>query len=330
LHVREDGPVKWGILGAADIAARRFVPALLQAEGAELAVVGSRTHARAEELVAKAGQGRPAGSYQEVLEDPDVEAVYIPLPNGLHEEWVLAGLAAGKHVLCEKPLVTHVEPVARIARAAEAAGRVVMEAFMYRLHPQYAPETWAPLLEEIGPVRTASARMSFPLDLRERPGDVRSQAELEGGALWDVGCYCLDVLCWQLGEVVDVQAVGELREGVDWTGSAQLRHASGVLSRAWWSFDGPLSDRLTLVGANGNLELTNPFMPTGPRPGWLESGGRLRPLGFPEVDSFRLEIEHCGKVIRGEAGQAVPLDGTSRWIQTAEEIHRQLRTPRPR
>ncbi len=191
------GRIGWGVLGAAGVARRRFVPALQEARNGYLVVVGSRSVDRAAAVVQTVGQGRAAGSYEEVLEDPAVDAVYVPLPNSLHELWTRKALAAGKHVLCEKPLALRAAAVEELAHASAAAGRVVMEGFMYRLHPQYEPAVWQPLVEQIGPLRSAHARMSYPF---HRPGDIRENATLGGGALWDIGCYCLDILTWQLGE----------------------------------------------------------------------------------------------------------------------------------
>ncbi len=135
----DQGRLGWGVLGTADIARRRFLPALRQSDCGYLAVLGSRSLDRAAAVVAKHGSGRAVGSYEAVLADPAVEMVYVPLPGPLHHQWVLKALAAGKHVLCEKALVRSVAEVREIDAAARAAGRVVMEGFMYRFHPQWDP-----------------------------------------------------------------------------------------------------------------------------------------------------------------------------------------------
>ena len=223
-----EGRIGWGVLGAAGVARRRFLPALRAATNAQLVILGSRSLEHAAAAVEAVGQGRPVSSYEAVLEDPEVEAVYLPLPNALHREWALKALDAGKHVLCEKPLVLSSSAVDELAQAAVSADRVVMEAFMYRLHPQYERSTWEPLLRDIGAIRLAQARFSFPFD---RPGDIRENAELGGGALWDIGSYCLDVLTWQLGDVVEVQALGDLRGGTIWTAAIELRSPQDRLGR---------------------------------------------------------------------------------------------------
>jgi D-xylose 1-dehydrogenase (NADP+, D-xylono-1,5-lactone-forming) len=315
--VDSEGRIGWGVLGAAGVARRRFLPALKAARNARLVVLGSRSLERAAVAVEAVGQGRPAPSYEAVLEDREVDAVYIPLPNAFHREWALKALGARKHVLCEKPLVLSSAEVEELARAAEAANRVVMEGLMYRFHPQYEQPTWRPLLAEIGAIRFADVRFSFPFD---RPGDIREDAKLGGGALWDIGSYCLDVLTWQLGEVVEVQALGDVRNGAIWTAATQLRFASGSLGTAWYSFAGPLSQRLTLMGERGTLDLTSPFRATGPAAVRLEVDGDVRTTSLPTDDCFRREIEHFGQVVLGHTTPAVPLGDSARWIGVAEQV----------
>jgi D-xylose 1-dehydrogenase (NADP+, D-xylono-1,5-lactone-forming) len=225
-------------------------------------------------------------------------------------------------VLCEKPLALRAAAVGELAHAATVAGRAVMEGFMYRLHPQYEPAVWQPLVAQIAPLRSAHARMSYPFD---RPGDIRENATLGGGALWDIGCYCLDLLTWQLGEPLEVQAMRDLRHGVDWTTAAQLRFASGVLASAWWSFAGPLSQRLSLVGERGTLDLDSPFRADGPAGAWLDTGSGVRWIELPTDNCFRREIEHFGDVILGSASPAVPLADSARWLRVAEAVDQQVR-----
>jgi D-xylose 1-dehydrogenase (NADP+, D-xylono-1,5-lactone-forming) len=316
------GRIGWGVLSSARVTRRRFLPALQEAGNGYLLVVGSRSLNRAAAVVQAVGQGKAAGSYEEVLEDTAVDAVYIALPNSLHELWTRKALAAGKHVLCEKPLALRAAAVEELADASVAARRVVMEGLMYRLHPQYEPAVWQPLVEQIGPLRSADVRMSYPFD---RQGDIRENAALGGGALWDIGCYCLDILAWQLGEPVEVRAMGDLQDGLDWTTSAQLRFASGVLATAWWSFAGPLSQRLSLVGRLGTLELDSPFRAYGPAGAWLDTGGGARWIELATDNCFRREIEHLGDVILGSAAPAVPLADSARWLQVAEAVDQQVR-----
>jgi xylose dehydrogenase (NAD/NADP) len=316
------GRVGWGVLGVAGVTQRRFLPALQKARNGYLAAIGSRSPDRAKALVEAIGEGHAVRSYDDVLKHPAVDAVYVPLPNALHREWTLKSLAAGKHVLCEKPLALSVAAVNDLAKAAAAADRVVMEGFMYRFHPQYEPAVWQPLLEQLGAIRFANVRLSYPFN---RPGDIRENPALGGGALWDIGCYCLDVLGWQLGEVAEVQATGDLVRDCNWTTSALLRFASGTLATCWWSFAGPISQRLTLVGQHGVLDLDGPFCADGPVGARLEVDGKARTIGLPADDCFGREIEHFGDVIHGTASAAIPLSDSARWIRLATTIDDQVR-----
>ncbi len=313
--------VGWGVLGTAAIARRRFLPALREAEGSHLAVLGSRSLDRARAAVAAAGEGRAVGGYEEVLADPAVDVIYVALPNALHYQWVLAALAAGKHVLCEKSLVQSAAQVHEVARAAQAAGRVVMEAFMYRFHPQCAPATLDPLLAELGEVVAAHCWTSFPYN---PAADRWQDRSLRGGALWEIGCYCLDALAWRFGDVAEVHATASSRAGQDLTAST-LRFAGGVLATAWWSLSTAWAKRFVFVGTKGTLELDRPFRPDGPAGVRLEAHREVRAFEVPGDDCFRREIEHFAAVVRGQAHPAITLADSARWITVAEEVQRQLR-----
>ncbi len=145
---------------------------------------------------------RALGSYEELLSDPDVDAVYISLPNSMHVDWSVRALEAGKHVLCEKPLARSVEPVERAFDAADAAGRVLAEAFMWRHHPQ--AQRLVELLPRVGELRVVRAQFSFALDSLDPASNIRLSGELEGGALMDVGCYCVSAARLIAGEPVAV------------------------------------------------------------------------------------------------------------------------------
>ena len=178
-------PVRWGLLGTGGIT-RKLMAGAAATPTAEIVAVGSRTQARADEFAAGKGIARAHGSYEALLADPEVDAVYISLPNSMHHPWTMAALAAGKHVLCEKPYTRHPEEVAVAWDAAEAAGLVLQEAFMWRHHPQ--ADLMRGLLPELGPLQVIRATFAFVLTA---PYDVRIDAELEGGSLMDVGCYTI-------------------------------------------------------------------------------------------------------------------------------------------
>jgi predicted dehydrogenase len=182
--------VRWGILGAADIAVHKVIPAMAEAEMCSVVAIASRSEERARQTAERLGIPRSYGSYQDLLDDSDIEAVYIPLPNHLHLEWTLAAAAAGKHVLCEKPLAMSSADAQTMIDACDAAGVKLMEAFMYRLHPMWAEVRR--LLED-GAIGELVAIQSIFSYFNDDPADIRNIPEFGGGALYDIGCYPVNV-----------------------------------------------------------------------------------------------------------------------------------------
>ncbi len=178
-------PLRWGLLGTARIN-RMVIPPLRASAGNRLLAVASRDLARATGYAKEWGIERAHGAYEALLADPEIDAVYIPLPNHLHAEWTIRAARAGKHVLCEKPLALTVAEVDAMGAAARESGVVLAEAFMYRHHPQTLKVKELVDAGAIGPVRFVRGTFSFPLT---RPDDVRLRPEWGGGCLWDVGCY---------------------------------------------------------------------------------------------------------------------------------------------
>jgi D-xylose 1-dehydrogenase (NADP+, D-xylono-1,5-lactone-forming) len=185
-----DDRVRWGILGIAGIT-RRFLPALRAAGNAELAAVATHRPAAAEPLLADWPNLRVHGDYAALLADPAVEAIYIPLPNTLHAEWTMRAVGEGKHVLCEKPLATTLADVEAMAAAAERHGRLLMEGFMWRFHPQHARVKALLADGAIGQPKLIRAGLSFPIDT-SRP-NIRLDPAVGGGVIWDVGCYAMSI-----------------------------------------------------------------------------------------------------------------------------------------
>jgi xylose dehydrogenase (NAD/NADP) len=225
--------------------------------------------------------------------------VYIPLPNGLHVEWTLAALAAGKHVLCEKPLSPRAEEVERCFDAAEAAGLVLSEGFMWRHHPQ--AERLVSLAREgaIGELRLVRAAFSFPLD---RFPDVRWDAELEGGALLDVGCYCVSgsrLLTGAEPERVTGESV-MAESGVDARFAGTLRFPGDVLAVFDCGFDLPPRDELEAIGSEGSLFLDDPWHSLEPRIELRGLDGSVEMVEIERANPYRLELEDVSAAIRGE------------------------------
>jgi D-xylose 1-dehydrogenase (NADP+, D-xylono-1,5-lactone-forming) len=287
--------LRWGILSTANI-----TDALLgSGSDEEFVAVGSRDKARAEAWAAKRGVPRAYGSYEELLADPEIDAIYNPLPNGMHVEWSIKALEAGKHVLAEKPLTRNPAEVELAFDAADSAGRLLAEAFMWRHNPQVARVR--ELLDggAIGELRVIRAVFSF---LCSAPDDVRLDGELDGGGLMDVGCYCVSGLRTIAGAEPERVYAEQVAGGkdVDVAMSATLRFPGDVLAH----FDCGLSyeggDHLEAVGTEGSLFLDDPWHGKVPV---IEIRG---PDGDPELveldstSSYALELDDFAAAVRGE------------------------------
>ncbi len=289
--------VKWGIISTARIN-RLFLAGAREARDVELLAVASRDQARAEHYAREHGFPRAYGSYDALLADPDVDAVYIPLPNSQHVEWSVRALESGKHVLCEKPLSRRPQDAERAFDVAEREGRLLMEAFMYRHNPQ--TRRLVELLDEgaVGRVRMIRAAFGFVAD---DPANVRLQAALDGGALMDVGCYCVSGARLIAGEPERVSAEQALGgDDVDVAFAATMRHANDIISH----FDCGLAldsrDMLEVVGDEGSLRLEDPWHCRNPGIHLTRAGG-TEYVEIAKANSYGLEAENFSAAIRGEA-----------------------------
>jgi xylose dehydrogenase (NAD/NADP) len=281
--------VRWGILSTARIN-RKLLAGAREAAGVEVVAVGSRDRARGEAFAAEHGIGRVHGSYEDLLADDDVEAVYAPLPNSLHVPWSIKALEAGKHVLCEKPLTRRAADAEQAFDAAGRAGRLLMEAFMWRYHAQ--TDALVRLAREIAPLRVVRAAFGFPLPAD--PANVRWQGALEGGSLMDVGCYCVSALRLLAGEperVAGEAVVGGA--GVDTRFAGVLRFPGDVLGMFDCGFDVPPRGSIEVVGEGGTLVAEDPWHGLAPR---LTRDGVAIPV--EAVNPYRLELEDLSAAIR--------------------------------
>ncbi len=249
---------RWGILGVARINRALLTPLVTGRH--RLVAVASRTAARAEAYAAEHGIPRAYGSYDALLADPGIDAVYIPVPNSLHAELSIRAAEAGKHVLCEKPLAQSADEVRAIARAAEAHRVVVTEAFMYRHHPVVSRTRDLVRDGAIGRVIGVRGTFSF---LHDRPADVRFDPALGGGCLWDVGCYPVSFARTILDQrPLGVQgAAAWSARGVDLTFFGQLHFAGGVVAQVMSSFESPFRTEMEVIGTGGRLLVPRPFKP---------------------------------------------------------------------
>jgi xylose dehydrogenase (NAD/NADP) len=313
-------PVRWGILSTARIN-RQLLEGARQTGAVEIAAVASRGHERAAEYASEHEIARAHGSYDELLADPKVEAVYVPLPNSLHHEWTLRALKAGKHVLAEKPYSRHPAEVSEAFDEAKRRGLVLSEAFMWRHNPQ--TRRLLELLPEIGELQTIRATFSFRLT---DPANVRLRPELDGGSLMDVGCYCISGSRLVAGEdperVYGEQVIGPTGAEIRFTGV--LRFPSGVFAELTSSFTHTHMG-LEAIGTQGSLFVPDPWHC---RESVLYLDGRE--IRVEPEDSYRLELENVSAAIRGEAepllgredalGQARTIDALYRAAETGASV----------
>jgi D-xylose 1-dehydrogenase (NADP+, D-xylono-1,5-lactone-forming) len=294
------GVVTFGFLSTARIN-EHLLAGARASELVDVLAVASRDQARAEAYAREHSLERAYGSYEELLADPDLDAVYISLPNSLHVDWSIRALEAGKHVLCEKPLTRRPEDAERAFDVADHAGRILMEAFMYRHHPQTA--RIRELVEEgaIGELRAMRAVFSFDVLAERDPGDVRLNAALEGGSLMDVGCYCVSGARLLAGEPERV--FGEevpAPSGVDMAFHGTLRFPGDVVAQFHSSLELPFKQELEVIGRDGSLLVEAPWRVDLGGDVFLRSASGDERIDVEEADAYRLELENLAAAIRGD------------------------------
>jgi D-xylose 1-dehydrogenase (NADP+, D-xylono-1,5-lactone-forming) len=289
--------MRLGIVSTADIN-RKVIPGAHASEKIELVAVASRERRRAEEYAKTWEIPRAYGSYEALLEDPDVDAVYISLPNTMHREWSIRSLEAGKHVICEKPFSRRAADVEEAFDAAERTGRLLTEAFMYRHNPQTARVV--ELLQEgaIGELRLV--RSSFSYSLYDAD-NIRLRTDVEGGSLMDVGCYCVSGSRLLAGEPESVFGSAYIGPtGTDWVFTAALRFPGDVLALFDCGTCLAERDELEAIGSEGSLFLDDPWHCYEPVIE-LRREGRVERIELDPVDSYRLELENLADAIAGTA-----------------------------
>jgi len=309
--------VRWGILSTARIN-RKFLDGIAGSPGCEVVAVASRDGARAAAYAREHRIPRAHDSYEALLADPEVDVVYIPLPNGLHLEWSRRALEAGKHVLCEKPLGRSTSEVGAAFDLAERHDRLLMEAFMYRHHPQ--TKRLATLVAEgaIGRLRLIRASFSFQL---HDPGDVRLRRELDGGALMDLGCYCVNAARMLGGEAEQVGAFQMIGgDGVDVVFVGSMRFPHSVLAHFDVGFRLAPRDDLEVVGEEATLYLSDPWHCLSPGID-LRRDDRTERIEIPAANPYTLQADNFAAAIRGEAPPLLGRADAVDQARTIEALH---------
>lgn len=284
--------VKWGVLGCAAFARNRAIPSMLKTPSVELIGVASRSLEKAEKFRSDFGLKRAYGSYEEMLADPEIQAVYNPLPNGLHGEWTIKAAEAGKHILCEKPFTSDADEAEKVAAVVTRAGVKVMEAFMWRFHPQHECAQKAIQDGEIGPIRLIRGAFTFTMS---RQPNVRWSPELAGGSVMDVGCYPISASrFYYQAEPTTAFARGQIDSefGVDISMAGVLQFSQGV-ALIDSGFHLPYRGDLEITGEKGRIYIPKSWLPD--EEATLVINSQEEKL--PPVDQYANEFEHFSRCI---------------------------------
>ncbi|HEV8452721.1 MAG TPA: Gfo/Idh/MocA family oxidoreductase [Gaiellales bacterium] len=313
--------LRFGILSTAVIN-DDMLPAFAATEVADVTAIASRELVWAEQYAQARGIDRAYGSYRELLDAHDVDAVYIPLPNSLHHEWTSAALDAGKHVLCEKPLTIRADEAAELFAQADRRGLVLMEAFMYRHHPIANAVEDIVRSGQIGEVQ--SIRSHFSFTVADPENDIRLSAQLGGGALRDVGCYCISFGRLVAGEDPEFVASHQLitPTEVDERTTALLEYPGGATGTFDVSIRSPLAYGATVVGSDAVLSIPSPWYAHNPPHAIsiARDDGATQTLNYSSRNSYELEIENFCRAVHREEAPRITAEETIGVLATLEQI----------
>lgn len=326
--------VRWGVLGVANIAVQKVIPGMQRAEHVEIAAIASRSLEKAKQAAAKLGIPKAYGSYEELLADPHIDAIYVPLPNHMHVPWSIKCLEAGKHVLCEKPIAMSAAEAETLITARDAAGRKAGEAFMARTHPQ-----WIRALElvrggAIGELRVVEGHFSYT---NVNPDNVRNRADIGGGALMDIGCYPLTLSRMMFAEeprrvVAIIDRDPNFR--TDRRTTVLMEYPSGQCTFTCATQLVPYQ-RMQIYGTKGRIELEIPFNAPPDRPTRLlrDDGSSLFGAGvqaeeFPVCDQYTIQGDLFSRAILEDGPVAVPLEDALHNMRVIDAIVRSAESGR--
>lgn len=320
-------PVRWGVLGVASIFERRMVPAFAAASNAQVVAVASRSLDKANEAARKHGIPAAFGSYEELLRSPEIEAVYIPLPNDLHAEWTLKALARGKHVLCDKPAALSFADATRMANAAQDVGLRLMEGFMFRHHPQHARIAEIIAAGEIGNVAHFRGTFTYAAEKRHR-STYRFNRAQGGGALFDVGVYPLNTVRLSFGAeplAVSTIAAPDAASGVDKRILVLLEWSDGRTAVVEGGFDQTFTSRYEIAGDKGVVTTERAFQPgDGPVTLSVRQGDDVRTETVAGANQYVREIEHFGACVRDPRKSLTPGEDGVAQARVVEAVRRSL------
>jgi predicted dehydrogenase len=327
--------MRWGILSTANIGVKRVIPAIQSSTLGMVAGIASRDGERAAAVAAQLGVARSYGSYEALLADPEIDAVYNPLPNHLHVEWTVKALEAGKDVLCEKPIALNAQEAEALVAARDRTGHKVIEAFMVRSHPQWHRVRELVRSGRIGTVRAVQSAFVFTvLD----PKNVRNQAEIGGGALYDVGCYPLVTARYIFGaepERVIALVDRDPELGVDRVTSGMLAFPGGGQLTFTSALQLAPYQRVVVLGSAGRIEVQVPFTPQKDHAcrllidtGKAQDGSSAEVESFAAVDQYALQCDAAVEVFQGRATQEFPIEDAIANMRVIDALYRSATTGR--
>jgi predicted dehydrogenase len=320
--------VRWGILSTADIGMAKVTPAIQQAANAEVVAIASRGRDRAEAAAAQLGIPNAFGSYEELLAAENIDAVYVPLPNDLHAEWTMKSAAAGKHVLCEKPLALSAAQAEEMVAACEEAGVKLAEAFMYRHHPSWVEAVRLVRSGAIGALLTVQSVFSY---FNDDPTNIRNRVENGGGAVMDIGCYNIN-LSRMLFDAEPSQIQAAVRRdpamGIDTLSSAVLAFPGGGQATFTCSTRSEAYQRAHIVGTDGRIEIEIPFnIPFDTKTRiFVTSGGEppvapaTETISFPAANHYTIQAELFGRAVLTGSDYPVPISDAIANMRVIEAI----------
>jgi predicted dehydrogenase len=319
--------LRWGILSTANIATEKVIPGIRRAARNEVVAIGSRDGETARRVADRLAIPRAHDSYEALLEDQDVDAVYIPLPNHLHAEWTIAAARAGKHILCEKPLALTAADAERMIEAADGAGVHLMEAFMYRHHP-----SWVAVRELVasGRIGTMTAIQSWFGFYNDDRSNIRNVRDFGGGALYDVGCYCVNLSRMLFGgEPVRVEGalVRDGGDGVDVLTTGILEFETGIASFGC-SIRSETDQRVHIYGTEGRISIGIPFNipPDRPTEVYVTRGGdppvapAIETITFETKDPYAAEAERFAEAVLDGGPTPVPPQDAVANLRVIEQV----------
>ena len=320
--------VRWGVLGVAKIAVRKVIPAMQQGEWSEVVAIASRDLGKAESAARELGIPKAYGSYEEILADPNVEAIYNPLPNHLHVPWTRQAAEAGKHVLCEKPLSLTVEEARTLLAVRDRAGVKIGEAFMVRTHPQWLRARELVTSGRIGQLRSIVGYFSY---FNRDPSNIRNIAHMGGGALMDIGCYPINTSRFMFGEEPSrvlglIERDPEMK--IDRLTSAILDFPSGQ-SIFTCSTQLALYQQMHFLGTQGRIQIEIPFNAPHQRPCrlFIDDGRDVFGTGittetFATCDQYTVQGDVFSRALREGGNVPVPIEDSVRNMAVIEAVFR--------